>query len=316
MGVREEILRVFPMEMRTLLQTGIEDFAKLEEIRVRGERPILLKYAGEEWVMEKKGRLLRATSDAGQRLLETGQAYAVRKELLPEILSYLSNYSLYAVEEQLRQGFLTIAGGHRVGICGQMLPDSTGGFRMNRVGSMNFRIAQERVGCSREIVSHFDLVRSPGSLVLVSPPGVGKTTLLRDLIRELSVSGYTVGVVDERSEIGACYEGFPQNDLGVRTDVLDACGKKEGLSILLRTMAPDYLALDEVTDAAELAHVREAMHRGCHLLVTCHAKNREELLRHRAWRELFAEGGFRGIVTVCRKAGGRREMVMEDAYVG
>lgn len=315
MGTREEVLRVFPLALRSCLQSAVEDFSMLEEIRLRGGQPVFLRYAGEEWFLTEGGGRIRSRSSEGRSILERGQAYALKKELLPEMLTYLCNYSVYAVEEQLKQGYLTIAGGHRVGICGEMLPDSGGGFRMHRIGSMNLRVAHEHRGCGQGVLECYDLRNNPGSLVLLSPPGGGKTTLLRDIIRGLSEGGYTVGVVDERSEIAACYEGIPQNALGPRTDVLDACGKREGLRMLLRTMAPEYLALDEVSGAEDVAAVREAMGRGCHMLVTCHAGNKQELLGQKEWRELLEQGRFRGIVTIFRESGGRRRMRMEAANV-
>ncbi len=315
MGTREEVLRVFPLVLRTCLQGAVEDFSKLEEIRLRSGQPVFLRYAGDEWFLREGGGRIASCSAEGRNILEKGQAYVLRKELLPEMLTYLCNYSVYAAEEQLRQGYLTIAGGHRVGICGEMLPDSGGGFRMHRIGSMNFRVAHEHRGCGQEVLKHYDLLNNPGSLVFLSPPGGGKTTLLRDMIRALSEGGYTVGVVDERSEIAACYEGIPQNALGPRTDVLDACGKREGLRMLLRTMAPEYLALDEVSGTEDLGAVREALGRGCYMLATCHAGSKKELLRQKEWRELLEQGQFRGIVTIFRENGGRRRMMMEAANV-
>ncbi len=315
MGVREEILRVFPLSLREQLQRAVEDFAQLEEVRLRAGQPIYLRYAGREAMLMADGSLYSPSYGKEEKsILQKGHAYVLSKALLAEMLTYLCNYSVYAAEEQLRQGYLTIAGGHRVGICGEMLCDPNGRLRMHKVGSMNLRVAHERYGCADTVLEGFQLRSKPGSILVISPPGAGKTTLLRDMIRGLSESGYTVGVVDERSEIGACHEGVPQNALGPRTDVLDACTKAEGLRILLRTMAPHYLALDEVS-GEDVDSVEEALGRGCYMLMTAHAGSKEELVRHEKWRRLLEIGHFKGIVTIAKRADGTRSLEMEASYV-
>ena len=161
-------------------------------------------------------------------------------------MEYISSYSMYAYIEQLKQGFLTIRGGHRVGICGTVVMDHDKVKTIRHISGLNIRIAHEVKGCADTLYS---LCTRMGKLIptlIISPPGCGKTTLLRDMIRKISDEGQTVGVVDERSEIGACYQGVAQNDLGIQTDIMDACEKGQGMNMLIRSMAPDVIAVDEI----------------------------------------------------------------------
>ena len=133
-------------------------------------------------------------------------------------MEYISSYSMYAYIEQLKQGFLTIRGGHRVVICGTVVMDHDKVKTIRHISGLNIRIAHEVKGCADALYSMCTRMGKLIPTLIISPPGCGKTTLLRDMIRKISDEGQTVGVVDERSEIGACYQGVAQNDLGIQTD--------------------------------------------------------------------------------------------------
>jgi stage III sporulation protein AA len=196
------------------------------------------------------------------------------------MLNYLCGYSPYAMEEELRQGFFTIEGGHRIGVSGRTSYEKTGASpvvsAVSDISGLNIRIAHERKGCAKKLIPW---IRRGGGLhhtFLFAPPGVGKTTYLRDCIRLLSSgdekqSGVKVGVVDERSEIAACHCGVPQNDLGPRVDVLDNCPKEQGMRMLLRSMSPEVIAVDELGDQADFAAVAECAKSGVAVLGTIHA---------------------------------------------
>ncbi len=293
MTEKELFLRAFPASLRKLLETAVENFACLQEIRLRVGQPVFLTYGNREWYLGQDGKRCRDGTGCVR----------MTQELLREMLSFLSNYSVYAVEQELRQGFLTMPGGHRVGICGKLVLENGQAKTLREVSSMNLRVAHSHPGCADAVLRRLPILTHPGNVLLVSPPGCGKTTLLRDFIRQLSVGGYTVGVVDERSEIAACYQGIPGQDLGPRTDVLDATPKAIGMRMLLRSMAPDYIAVDEIGGGDEIRELWTAMHCGCHLIATCHAADRAELFRKPELSECLKKHCFQGIVFLSRSKG-------------
>ena len=293
MEAKDLFLRAFPAPLRGLLQTAAEDFGLLQEVRLRVGQPVFLTYDNREWYLGK----------TGGRELEAASSMIMTQNLLREMLSFLTNYSVYAAEEELRQGFLSLPGGHRAGICGKLVMEGGQAKTMREINSINLRVAHAHPGCASKVLSRLSLLKKGGNLLIVSPPGCGKTTLLRDLIRQLSVGGFTVGVVDERSEIAACYQGVPGLDLGPRTDVLDGTPKALGMRMLLRGMAPDYIAVDEIGAAEEIQELFTALHCGCHLIATCHARNREELYLKPELSKCLKQRCFQGIVYLSRSKG-------------
>ena len=223
------------------------------------------------------------------------------------MLNYLTGYAPYAREEEMRQGFFTITGGHRIGISGHtsysMEKSNMQADRLYDINAINMRIAHEVKDCAIEIIPWIRDGEMLYHTILFAPPGVGKTTYLRDCIRLLSNGegetrqkklGRKVAVVDERSEIAACYQGIPQNDLGPRTDVLDNCPKAIGMQMVLRSMSPDIIAVDELGGKEDFAAVAQAMKSGVTVLGTMHAGSVEEIfLREEACRKWGEEGKMR-----------------------
>lgn len=278
---RERILRVLPKEVRALLERERLPYAKLQEIRLRTDRPLLLICGGKERIIP------------GQR----DGPYIVTREDIKEMIQYVSNYSLYAYEHEMRQGFITIEGGHRVGMAGQTILEDGRVKNLRYVSSVNLRISHEIKGCADPVFPYLVSGHKVCHTLIVSPPRCGKTTLLRDVIRQISdgnrwICGMAVGVVDERSEIGGCYMGVPQNQLGDRTDILDCCPKAEGMMMLIRSMGPQVIAVDEIGTAEDVHAVRYAMHCGCRMLATVHADSMEELRKKPILGQLVEQGLF------------------------
>lgn len=275
------IINILPQKIKKVVQMEVPEFEKLQEIRLRAGKPLLLMYQGEELVPGNG----------------SGEVYIVSKEEIDAVLEYISRYSLYAFEEEMKQGFITIEGGHRVGIAGQAIVDKGKIRNLRYIASVNIRMSHEILGCADNIFPVITCHRRLLHTLLVSPPGCGKTTLLRDIIRQVSdgnsyVKAATVGVVDERSEIAGCYYGVPQNHLGMRTDVLDGCPKAEGMLMMIRSMRPEVLAVDEIGEPEDVQAISYAMHCGLKMLATAHGESMEELKRKPVFSKMIEEKRF------------------------
>ena len=262
---KQQILNILAETIRERLIKENLDFAELQEIRLRIDKPLIIVYRNQEKVLP----------------MDSSEKYYVTKEDVRETMDYISHYSLYAYEKELKQGFLTIEGGHRVGVMGKVVLEGTTVKNIQYISSVNIRIAHEKIGCADRVMKHITKDREVCHTLIISPPRCGKTTLLRDIIRQISdgndfVKGVTVGVVDERSEIGGCYQGIAQNQLGMRTDILDCCPKAEGMLMLIRSMSPQVLAIDEIGTAEEIHAVEYAMQCGCKLIASVHGLEMEE----------------------------------------
>lgn len=274
MNKKEELLKIFSLKLRTLLGKVEFDFDLLQEIRLRVNGPLIIIYNNEEF-------FVTAESILTNNCMNT---YCISKNEIRETMEYISNYSLYAFEEELRQGFITITGGHRVGITGKAVLEDSKVKSIKHISFINIRLSHQVKGCANRVLPY--ITEGNGGdcyhTLIISPPRCGKTTLLRDVIRQLSDGdksriGITVGVVDERSEIGACYMGVPQNDLGIRTDVLDCCPKAKGMLMLIRSMSPRVIAVDEVGSKEDIEAIEYVMNCGCKLIATVHGNSIDDI---------------------------------------
>lgn len=302
MSKLEEIVKIFPLGLRQVLQALPLDFEGLQEIRLRAERPLLLQYQGREIFGGRAGELTD----------KAGRAYKVSLRDIRETLEMVGRHSLYAFEEELRQGFLTIQGGHRIGLAGRTVLEGNKVRSVKYISFLNVRLSHEVRGCGDGVLPF--LYGKGGQVchtLIISPPRCGKTTLLRDLIRQISDGGqkgegqplrpgHTVGVVDERSEIGGCYLGVPTNDLGIRTDVLDCCPKTEGMMMLIRSMSPEVVAVDEIGSYEEIHAIEAVLHCGCRLLATVHGSSMEDMLGKPLLKKLVQEQVFERYVILQR----------------
>ncbi len=271
----KEITQILAKDVRRAIEREQLKWEELQEIRLRVGHPVILLYQNEERILK----------------------YIVCERDLNETMEYVSNYSLYAYENELRQGFITIEGGHRVGVAGQVLSEQGNVKKMKQISSLNIRISHEVIDCAEPIFPYITYNKQVCHTLIISPPKCGKTTMLRDVIRQISngnkwVKGCTVGVVDERSELAGCYQGIPQNHVGMRTDVLDCCPKAEGMLMLIRSMSPQVIAVDEIGSADDVRAMEYAMHCGCKMIATVHGNSMEEIRKKPILDDLIRKRRF------------------------
>ncbi|MCA1030697.1 stage III sporulation protein AA [Bacillus timonensis] len=283
----EEILNILPQHIQQWInQLSPALRNSMEEIRVRISRPV-------ELLMN--GRPVYSSFNA------TGEDAI-------QLLNRISQYSIYTLEEELKRGYVTIQGGHRVGLAGKVITEQGKVKAIRDVTSFNIRIAKQKIGIANPLTP-FLYDQTWKNTIIIGPPQTGKTTMLRDIARIIStgvseeILSKKVGIVDERSEIAGCVKGIPQQTLGPRVDVLDACPKAEGMMMLIRSMSPDVLIVDEIGRKEDSEAILEAINAGVTIIVTVHGNEMEDLRKRPSLQPLIDLGVFKRFLFLSRENG-------------
>ncbi|WP_396654026.1 stage III sporulation protein AA [Mechercharimyces sp. CAU 1602] len=293
------VLEILPLTVRNMVQSLPNSFIQqLEEIRIRQQRPLEMIFTHRACFIDDKGRLTQ----------QAKEAYLPSQTDCHKMLNLVSNHSLYAMEEELKRGYVTIPGGHRIGLAGKVVMEHGVVRHLRDVTGFNVRIARQVKGVGQSLISSVIHKEQVENLLIISPPQCGKTTLLRDLARltsngHLHRPAYKVGIVDERSEIAGCVYGVPQHDVGVRTDVLDGCSKAEGMMMMIRSMSPDVLVVDEIGRTEDGEAIHEAIYAGVRCFTTAHGFDLKDACRRPVLSSLIREGVFTRYVVLSRRQG-------------
>ena len=289
MRAEEDIISIFPLKIGSLLRERLLK-EQIYEIRIKIGKPILVY------------------SKYGESIIN----YISTKEDMKSLMQKISNYSLYAYEEDIRQGFITVRGGHRIGIAGECVMDNGEVKTIRNISSINIRISSEIIGCSDKVMKYIYSEKQQRifNTIIISPPKCGKTTILRDIARNISngipsigLFGHKVAVIDERSEIGACHFGIPQNDIGIRTDILDNCLKREGMIMAIRSLSPEILICDEIGTKGDVEALLMAFNSGVNIITSIHGFTINDLYKRRVFKDLLDNEIIERIIVLSSRNG-------------
>lgn len=288
---------IFPGRLQERMERALETVEGVQEIRIRVNVPIVILAKGKEYFVTENGQVATKSNQMG----------SLQSKDLEEIVYHICRSSLYAYEEELKKGYLTIEGGCRIGVAGQAVLDTNGMVKtMRNVSFLNIRIPHEIYGVATEVLKHLYLEGEIKNTLVISPPGYGKTTFLRDLVREVSNGnrygkGMQCCVIDERSELAGSYRGVPQLDVGMRTDVLDGCPKAVGMMMVLRSMAPQIIAVDELGTTEDIKALFSVIRSGCKMLATIHGEGIGDIKTKGFLNEVIREKVFERYVILSKE---------------
>ncbi|GAA0177228.1 stage III sporulation protein AA [Clostridium sediminicola] len=282
-----DVFYILPDHISKVIE-DVKNLERVNEIRLRSNKPIAIYI------------------DENEKILN----YIIKPNDLSKIIQRMSNYSMYAFDEELKQGYITIKGGHRVGICGSCVINKGEVKTIKNISSLNIRISRQIINCSKKLLPYLMKNSNLMNTIIISPPKCGKTTLIRDISRNLSngftlnntkIRGMKVCIIDERSEIGGCYNGTPQLDVGNRTDIMDNCMKSSGIMMAIRSMSPDVIICDEIGTYDDIKSIIAALSSGIKLITTIHGFGIEDLNNRDVFREIIKNKVFKRAVILSNR---------------
>lgn len=284
----KDLIKLLPVTIAKEIETSEINFKTIQEIRVKIEKPIIIE------------------DDMGEHML----SYNVTRDDIKVLTQRISNYSIYAFEEELKQGYITIEGGHRIGISGDCVIKDGSVKTIKNIYSLNMRISREIIGCGLKYIPYIISKGKILNTIIISPPKCGKTTILRDLARiisngdkNLNLNGKKVSIIDERSEIAGCYKGVPQLDVGLRTDIYDNCIKSEGIIMAIRALSPEVVICDEIGKSVDIESLVQALNSGVNVITTIHGFSLQDLFNRPVFKELIDNNVFKRALILSNRTG-------------
>ncbi len=311
-GVQSDIMPyLIPSIRAVLMRMDSKMLDNLQEIRMRAGKPLMAAHGVSDLFVTAGGELTGNIKDA----------YMVVQNEITKTIELMSENSVYAFQDEIKAGFLTLRGGHRIGLCGRVVFQDGQIRNIKDFNGINIRVAKEIKGCAMRVAGHIMKNNTEVyNTLIIGPPQCGKTTMLRDAARllsngdlELDFKGLKIGIVDERSEIAACSKGIPQNDVGFRTDVMDSCPKALGMEMLLRSMSPHVIITDEIGTQGDGAAIQKVLNSGVKIIASAHGYNISELkMREELLTLIKAETFERYVVLSSSQGPGTLEEVIDS----
>ena len=300
MKISDEIINSLSLNLRDKIKTIQGE--NIEEIRLRINKPLIINGNQKDYFYNEKAKKLDRNMD---------KAYIVTKEDLDQTFQIICKYSIHSFMDDIKKGFITLRGGHRVGIVGKTIVENGNVENIKHISSLNIRISKEVKNCSDKVMNH--IIKSPTKInntIIISPPQCGKTTLLRDIVRNLSsgneqynFKGVNVALIDERNEIAGSYLGVPQMDVGIRTDIIETCPKDVGIMMVLRSMSPNVIVTDEIGTEKDIKALYTALNGGVGLITTVHGDSIEDIRNRKELKNLLDEELFKKVILLSIKRG-------------
>lgn len=298
----DEILNSLSPKLREQIINIQDEDINIEEIRLRVEKPLIINSNNKDYFYNKSSNKLDT---------KNLNSYVVKKEDIEQTFQLMCKYSIHSFIDDIKKGFITLKGGHRVGIVGKVIIEDGQVKNIKHISSLNIRISREVLNCSKKVLNHIiKNSKEVNNTLIISPPQCGKTTLVRDIVRNLSngnkemgFKGIKVALIDERNEISGSYLGIAQMDVGIRTDIIETCPKDIGIMMLLRAMSPNLIVTDEIGSEKEIKALYTALNGGVSLITTVHGNSIEDIRERKELSKLLDKELFKKVIILSSKNG-------------
>lgn len=297
-----EVINSLSINLREMIKSISRDNINIEEIRLRLLKPLIVNSNNKDYFYNTRLNKLDLNMD---------NPYIVSKDDIEQTFQIMCKYSIHSFIDDIKKGFITLRGGHRVGIVGKTIIEDGQVKNIKHISSLNIRISREVLGCSDKVLKHIIKGKDKiNNTLIISPPQCGKTTLIRDIVRNISngneeflFSGMKVALIDERNEISGSYLGVPQMDVGIRTDIIETCPKDIGIMMLLRSMSPNVIVTDEIGNMDEIKALYTALNGGVSLITTVHGDSIDDIRNRKELSNLLDSELFKKVIILSSKKG-------------